>query len=63
MGDNNEEPEMAITVSGMFPEGKTRMPAEVVVNRMGSSIVLDLRLTVNDIIEVQQNTTEIAQES
>lgn len=60
---DEKDTSIAITFSGMFPEGKTKMPAEVVVNRMGSSIVLDLRLTVDDIMVTEENNTEITQES
>lgn len=58
-----ENTDLNVTISGMFPEGRTTLPAEVVVNRMGSSVVLDLRLQVRDIIEAEKPNTEISQES
>lgn len=58
-----DDADLNVTISGIFPEGKTTLPAEVVVNRMGSSVVLDLRLQVRDIIEAEKPNTEISQES
>lgn len=61
--DMSESTDLNVTVSGIFPEGKTTLPAEVVINRMGSSLVLDLRLLVRDIIQEEKLNTEISQES
>jgi len=30
-----------------FTEGKTVLPAQVIINKMGSSVIIDFRLSIN----------------
>jgi hypothetical protein len=30
-----------------LPDGKTIIPAELIINKMGSNLVVDLRITIN----------------
>jgi hypothetical protein len=37
-----------------FTEGKTVLPAQVIINKMGSSVIIDFRLAINSKVKPKE---------